>query len=206
MTQVCFDQNELRLFIFLLCAVIALMAYSYYTKKREQLSNVNLEEGLSGQQLLQRIKSLKDALYKCQMDGQMCESNLQVAQQELQKVTIQDNVLSKIYNPLIPPERIYPGGRINIASYNEYQLVGFLYDTTTQDRYPLYGRPKYPGRSEKYEYYIIDESRNKLKIPFKTRNDNELYDGDSVLVDVLGKSLTAKIYEYDAPRYNPTVF
>ena len=50
-----------------------------------------------------------------------------------------------------------------------FQQLGFIFNN--DERYPLYGRPKYSGRSDRYEYYIIDETRNRLKIPYKSKND-----------------------------------
>lgn len=106
-------------------------------------------------------------------------------------------LLNRIYNPLLPPERLYVGK--NVVS--NFQIIGYVFNDS--ERYPLFGRPKFPGRTEKWEYYIIDETRNKLKIPFKSTNDNELYDGDSVNIPTLDNNFTVKIYDYDSLRYNP---
>jgi hypothetical protein len=114
-----------------------------------------------------------------------------------------DRIRQRIIDPLEGPERTYARGRINIPAYDDYQQIGFLHNNN--ERYPLYGRPKYSGRTDKYEYYIIDESRNKLKIPIKTTNYNEIYDGDDVKVDILNNMFNAKIYDYDSIRYNPNI-
>ena len=119
----------------------------------------------------------------------------------------EDLLLNRIYNPVIPPERSYPGGRLGLHSpnqYNDYQQIGFVYND--QERYPLYGRPKYPRKLDKFEYYIIDETRNHLKIPYKSRGDNEIFDGEQIFIDVLNNTFTVKIYEYDNIRYNPDVY
>lgn len=112
-------------------------------------------------------------------------------------------LLNKIYNPLVSPDRYYPGGKLNAPSFQDYQMIGYIWNSTNDTKLPLYGRYKIPGRSEKWEYYVIDESRRGIKIPFKSKNDNELYDGDTVDVPTVGNGWKAKIYEYDQFRYNP---
>jgi hypothetical protein len=82
-------------------------------------------------------------------------------------------------------------------------MIGFLTSSTSAERYPLFGRTKYPRRSDKWEYYTIDEGRNRIKIVIKTKGDNELYDGDSLTVPELGGDFTVKLYEYSNVRYNP---
>ena len=84
-----------------------------------------------------------------------------------------------------------------------FQMIGFLTSTSSVDRYPLFGRTKFPRRSDKWEYYTIDEGRNRIKIVIKTQGDNELYDGDSLTVPELGGEFTVKLYEYSNVRYNP---
>ena len=88
-----------------------------------------------------------------------------------------------------------------MRSFDDYQMIGYVYKDN--ERYPLYGRYKYPGRSEKWEYYIIDETRNRLKIPFYSKNYDELYDGSIINVPTLGDNFMVKIYEYEDLRYNP---
>jgi hypothetical protein len=201
-SQVCVDQNKLHFYGILVGCLLALFGYVFAKNvtKIERMSNVNLQANLSKQELLAKVGTLQDALHNSQLDGQRCQTDLANAKKALLNTDVRKKVRSTFYDPLTSPERLYPGGRLNgIPAYDDYQLVGFLYDN--QDRYPLFGRPKYPGRSDKYEYYLIDESRNKLKIPFKTKNDNEIFDGDTTQIDILGKTLSAKIYEYDSPRY-----
>ncbi|NBU33959.1 hypothetical protein EB118_03070 [bacterium] len=97
------------------------------------------------------------------------------------------------------PERIYPGGRLDMPSNMDYQQIGFIFNENA--RYPLYGRPRYPGRTDKYEYYIVDQSRNRLKIPIPTNNYEELFDSDTVQVKELNSTFNIKLYEYAGLRY-----
>lgn len=172
------------------------------------MSNIQLNSHLTQDELLTKIKQLEDKLFDSKLSNQKCESNLEQTKSLLYKSTdiannnnIANVQLNRIYNPLIAPERSYSGGRFNIPAVDDYQQLGFVYNES--ERYPLFGRPKYPGRTDKYEYYIIDESRNRLKIPFKSSNDNEIYDEDSI--KILNKQYKSKIYEYDNIRYNPNL-
>lgn len=207
--EVCFQESDVKLYMFLCFVIIIYLIYIYINnvpEKNEQLSNINLNQNLTNDELQEKLKNIQDKLYASQLSEQQCQIDLfNVKQsQSSQSQISQQQLLNKIYNPLISPERIYPGGRFNTASYSDYQLIGFVYND--MERYPLYGRPKYPGKTDKYEYYIIDESRNRLKIPFKSKNDNELYTGDTINVPSIDTNLNVTIYDYDNIRYDPTVF
>jgi hypothetical protein len=174
------------------------------------MSNINLNAQLSKNELLQKLTNIQNILYKTQLSEQQCKINLNSLTEkynrdaQISDTEMKNTLLNKIYNPLVPPERIYPGGRFNTPGFTDYQLIGFIYNNT--ERYPLYGRPKYRGKSSKYEYYIIDETRNKLKIPFKSKNDEELFTGDKVNIQGIGSDFIVTIYEYDNLRYDPTIF
>jgi hypothetical protein len=174
------------------------------------MSNVQLNSHLSQDELSVKIQQLQDELYHTKLTNQKCQIDLQNSIRK-ENVQIQNNLpgqiqLNRIYNPLLGPERTYSGGRFNTPAYEEYQQLGFVYkDNSDSERYPLFGRPKYPGKTDKYEYYLIDETRNRLKIPFKSQNDNEIYDGDIINAGVLGPDFKVQIYDYDNIRYNPNV-
>jgi hypothetical protein len=173
------------------------------------MSNIELNQHLSRNELVKKITTLQDNLFDCQTTKQKCEIDLQQTSRLMQssvapQIPAQRNILlNRIYNPLQPPERTYPNGRFYSPSYEEYQQLGFIYNDN--DRFPLFGRPKYPGKTDKFEYYIIDETRNRLKIPFRSHNDNELTDGETIHIDVLNQTFNIKIYDYDSVRYNPNL-
>lgn len=204
--EVCFNESDVKLYIFLLTLILLYIFYIYFYSKnknvKESLSNIDLNDILSKDQLKQKLKDLENELYNSQLQEQKCKIELNAVVQQTSNV--QNKLLNKIYNPLVSPERIYPSGRLNMTSYSDYQLIGFIFNDT--ERYPLYGRPKYPGKTDKYEYYIIDESRNRLKIPFKSKNDNELYSGDTIDISGVGSSFNVNIYEYDTLRYDPNIY
>ena len=210
--EVCFQESEIKLYLFIFMVMIVYLLYIYFNNpKTDHMSNVDLNTGLTKDQLNEKLQKLQNELYETQVSEQKCQIELNSIKEvspQLQKYTdlnLREKLLNKIYNPLVSPDRIYPGGRFNMDSYSNYQLVGFIYNNE-EERFPLYGRPKYPGKTDKYEYYIIDESRNKLKIPFKTRNDNELNSGDTIDINGVGTGFNVTIYEYDTLRYNPNIF
>jgi hypothetical protein len=116
---------------------------------------------------------------------------------------IDSRFLEKIFNPLYPPENIIPqGGFYNKGydGYQQFQQLGFI--TNSQGQFPVYGRYKDPNRSDRYEYYTINEGRNSIKIPFSTKGNVELYSGDEVVVPELpGNDFTFKKYENEGMRY-----
>lgn len=185
MYGVCFHPMYIYIFIVLFCVII----YSYFEQKRK-LELTYLSSKLSQKE----TDELKRELEQTKIQKQ---SQLQELEKIIQPVVRQINING--------PSRLYPGGRLDLPKMDEYQLIGFVYNDTY--RFPLYGRPKYRGRSDKYEYYVVDESRNKLQIPFKTKNDNELFDNDTITIPELTNTpLQTKLYEYETIRYDPTIF
>ena len=183
--RLCIKYNYLMILVCLVIYFIFILI-----KSREQLSNVNLYNHHN----MNRIKELQNALYNTALAEQKCQSNLADSRKII--------YVSKS-NSLEGPERMYPGGRLNQNANYDYQQIGFLFNMN--ERLPLYGRPRYPGRTDKYEYYLVDESRNRIKIPLPTKNYNEIYDGDEINVDVMGQTFTAKLYDYNTLRYNPNL-
>lgn len=199
--EICLKSKDISTYLFILLLLIIFIIYIYW-KKTELLTNIDFTSNLSNKELSDKVINLQNELYNTKISEQKCQVDLALLKQSksVQK-PMTSRYLDKIYNPLVSPERIYEGRDIALSNY---QMIGFVY--TGNDRYPLYGRYKYPGRTDKYEYYIIDETRNKLKIPFKSRNDNELFDGDTIVIPELGGSYTVKIYEYETLRYNPNIY
>ena len=119
-----------------------------------------------------------------------------------------EQIRNNIYDPLVPPNRLYPGGRLNnINRFDNYQMIGFIAPVASPNmRYPLFGRYKYSGRSDRWEYYIIDESRNRIKIPIKTKNDNELYDGDNTFISELNENVQVTLYKFNDFDYRDIDF
>ena len=131
--------------------------------------------------------------------------------------------VSRMVNPLMPPERTPTGGPIPVSipsrGYpSEYQQVGVLepQDDTPQVIYkghmllPLFGRPTYPG-SHAWNYYSGNDNLATIKLPvIQGQKDclgqagcKELYDGDMVQVRGLPGTYKVQLYRMDTPRYLP---
>lgn len=131
--------------------------------------------------------------------------------------------VSRLVNPLTPPERTPAGGPVPISiptrGYpSEYQQVGVLEPqddapnmyTKGQMMLPLFGRPTYPGSSQ-WNYYSGNDSYATIKLPvLREKNDclsqngcKEIYDNDMVHVRGLPGTYKVQLYQMDAPRYYP---
>lgn len=92
-----------------------------------------------------------------------------------------------------------PGGSANSASPNRTIL-------------PLFGRQLTTNR-DRWNYYTRTDGLNPVQVPvqYKRRNcdsDNgcdEILDGESIAVPIMGQSFTANIYRYSTPRYIPVL-
>ena len=191
-TNICFKRSEFTLYMVLIICILSYFIYITYYQYKEQSEqsekSINQKQNITDLLLQSQIQSPRNETY----ESDISSKNL---------------ILNRIYNPIVAPERSYPGGRLGLHSpnqYNDYQQIGFVYNN--QERYPLYSRPKYPRKLDKFEYYIIDETRNHLKIPYKSKGDNEIFDGEQIFVDVLNNTFTVKIYDYDNIRYNPDIY
>lgn len=190
MDKICFNRSIFNIYILIILCIII---YFIYYKISSYYKNFNLK--LKEQNCQFELNLLKSI----SLNPKSTENNTQN--------TTQDIFLSKIYNPLTPPQIVYPNGTLSSSGYDayqDYQMLGYL--TGLQGQFPVFGRYKYPGRSDKMEYYTINDSRGRIKIPFKTNNFNELFDGDSIIIDELGGSYIFKKYENEQLRYNPNIY
>ena len=115
------------------------------------------------------------------------------------------------YVPINTPTLGYP---------DTFQQIGVLTTaggsdmsaTPTRTILPLFGRKLVTNRN-RWNYYTRTDGMNPVQVPvqFKRRNcdsDNgcdEIVDGDSVGVPLMGQSYTATIYRYSTPRYLPSL-
>jgi hypothetical protein len=218
MSDICFNPSTFYTYLFLLFCIILYIIFIGFPK--EHFSDTNLYSHLSKEDLIKKVDNLQKELFDIKLAEQKCQGALEATKQQISNVNggnaNGDNIrdftrqrfLNKIIDPLSPPENVYFGGSFNSPgydSYTQYQMIGYLSGDGVQ--YPVFGRDKYSGRSDKQEYYLINEGRNRIKIPFKTVNYNELYDGDSVTVPEVGsRPLIFTKYETEGVRYNPNIF
>jgi hypothetical protein len=211
MEQICFDKNYFNTYLFILTIILIYLGYYYFTHiNNDNLTKDNVKKETDNVSKDNLILELKQQLNTIQSQGQKCQQELISLKNNNDSLktnnstdSTQNRFLNKIYNPLSPPENIYPAGRLfshGYDGYMQFQMLGYL--NCPIGRYPVFGRYKYPGKTDKYEYYTIDDSRGRIKIPFKTKNYNELFDGDSINIDELG-TCTFKKYENEEFRYNP---
>jgi hypothetical protein len=211
MNQICFSQTTFLIYIFIYIFIIIFLSYCNSWSKKEQLTNVDLYGDLNKEELYTQLIQLKNKLYNCKLTNQKYEENLNYVNSQIEKNLNKSNYeakfLAKMQNPLISPDIVYPNGTLYSNSYDgykNYQMIGYL--TNENGQFPVFGRYKYPGKSDKYEYYTMNEGRNKIKIPFKTKNYNELYTDDTVNVPELGGTLIFKKYDNEQNRYDPNIF
>lgn len=102
----------------------------------------------------------------------------------------------------------------------QYQQVGVLTTaggtetsaTPTRTILPLFGRTVDTARN-RWNYYTRTDGMNPVQVPiqYKRRNcddDNgceEISDGESIGVPIMGQAFTASMYRYSTPRYLPVV-
>lgn len=212
--QICFERPTFNMYMFILVCILGYLLYFRFGTS-EKMTDIDLYANMDKDSLYKSIITMKDELFNSKLNEQKCQMTLQSLQQNQsqnvvlqQNTNIQQKLLDKIYNPLVSPESVYPGGRLNsqgFDGYNQYQMLGYL-SGGVGEQYPVFGRYKYPGKSDKFEYYTMNDSRGRIKIPFKTKNYNELYDGDQINIPDLGGNLSFKKYEVENVRYNPNNF
>lgn len=97
------------------------------------------------------------------------------------------------------PERKY----ISMNDTTLYHELGYIQGTVhLHIRMKLYGRRKYP-RSDKFEYYIVDN--NNIKISVRSKNDKELYENDIIQITGFTEPFTVHLYDVQGPRYQAIV-
>lgn len=201
MSEICFDKGTFNMYLFLLFCIIVFLFYT----SRENFSTVDLNGSLTKDQLLIKVTELQEQLFNSKLNNQLCQKELQIKTQQSGGSGSSNKFLEKIYNPLERPDIVYPGGTLRSQGYNANQMnqqLGYISNNT--GKYPIYGRYKYPGKSDKWEYYTIDDSRGRIKIPFKTKNYDELYDGDQVDIANLGNFTFTK-YDQEDIKYDPNL-
>ena len=201
MDSICFDKSTFYTYVFLLACIIIFLIYITTTKPivSEKLS-------MDDNELYKTILRLKDEINDCKNAQKEKTDDLYSRTSYKISSPTQQRFIDNMNNPLIGPEIAYPGGSFTepgYDAYENYQKLGFISNATGQ--FPIYGRQKYP-RSDKMEYYTINEGRNSVKIPLKTTNYTELYDKDPINIPELGGDSIFTKYENQGNRYNPNIF
>ncbi len=122
---------------------------------------------------------------------------LDACKRELVKKQPRNEIPIEIKSQEVYPERKYIGPIQVPASASN---IGYIFSSSLV--FPLY----LYRIDRNYYYYVIDSSRNNVKIPIENPKKIELYDGDSVTIPELGGTFTIKMYEYSGNIYNPLSF
>jgi hypothetical protein len=189
---ICLPQTN----FFIVILIFVFLCIYYYYQFQQESSNINSVTSLQQEVtfLKQEVTTLNDINNTNKMNS--ITTQLQSVKQQPYNVGNSINNNSADSNG---PSRQY------VNNYNDTQnwlVVGYLYDNLN-NRYVLYSRNLYPGNNNRKEYYTVDDSRNRIEIPFSTPNNKEIMDGDQVIVPTLTGTLTAKIYDIQQNKYNP---
>ena len=194
-SEICLPQTTFYTYLFILFCIFLMFGYVYVNRDKTK------------QELEEQVARLQEELYKMSLAEQKCRGALEVTQQQGPREYIQTRFLNKIYNPLSGTSPDYPGGSFSTPPFDgfrEFQMLGFLSGPNGQ--FPVMGRYRFSNTTDRLEYYTLNEGRNRIKIPFRTKNDNELFSGDPVNIPELGGELVFKKYEdTDGNRYDPNV-
>ena len=199
---------------------------------QQQLQKLQEQQLLQSQQSQQSKQSqqLQESIQSLQLQKKIQQLQQQI--QQVQQVQLIDPELEKrillsrrdqnvLLNDFAPPERRVPAhaypdryvkNQINIPTRgtpDSYQMLGVVLRNNTETAYNLFGRQTFPG-SNQYEYYVQGNmDGNIVKIPITIRSSREIEDGQAVNIpgtDPSKGSFKVKLYQLDAPRYNPNIF
>lgn len=202
--QVCFDSDNFLFFIGILCVLGLALVYFFRNKTFENLQN--------------QIKNISSKPINVQIIKEFDPNPQQVGPQVGPQVGHGDGVVEhvkyprELNDPYVPPQRYYDMNRLGLnlpfniptRGYDDglFQKVGFI--NSKKHRLPLFGKRMYPG-SDRWEYYVEDDSRHKNKIDITCQGNKELYDRDTVPVPGYKREFDVHIYEYSQPRYSPNI-
>jgi hypothetical protein len=101
---------------------------------------------------------------------------------------------------------------------DQYQQVGVLTapggtetsGTPTRTILPLFGRKLVTNR-DRWNYYTRTDGMNPVQVPLEYKRRkcdddvgcDEIMEGDTVSVPIMGQSYVANVYRYSVPRYIP---
>lgn len=115
------------------------------------------------------------------------------------------NTLAQDTNKIPYRKGIIPINIETKGAIPNYDQIGFIFNETSNERLPLFGRPKYIGSSQ-WEYYAKDGSRNRIPLPIDNGNDKELYDDDTITIKGVEGEHTVNLYDMEKIRYIPYIF
>ena len=213
--NVCIPKNYFIIFIFV-------FSFFTYIHSLKILNNNKIENENKYEKKLKQLDNddtESDDEIDDSNDDNYYEMDVKTGQNQVDDIFIERDK-KVINNILVAPERRLPRhayppkyfkDMINIPTRgypDNYQQMGILVRKNDEKLLKLFGRQTYPG-SNKYEYYVVDSySNSDNKIPLNVKGDRELNDTEKIDVPWLDSSrgeFDVKIFDYNAPRYNPNI-
>lgn len=109
----------------------------------------------------------------------------------VQRFYVKNRLSSSPYNLYsYRPDLIIP----SVGNAPEFRRVGIVFDRErTERKFPLFGRPTYPG-GNRFDYYVLDDTMHTNPLPLVNHNGLELVTGNTVRVQ--GYPNTFHVYVY----------
>ena len=166
-------------------------------KQREQEEEIKYTKQELEKKRAQKEYAEQDIDILLKRDTDAVENKFKPPERRLPRHSYPKESLKRLINV---PTRGYP---------DNYHNIGMLVRKNDEKILKLFGRQKFPG-SNQWEYYIIssDSGHSITKIPLKIPGNKELTNNDTIAVPWLDQSkgkFNIKIFDYDAPRYIPSV-
>lgn len=219
--QVCFRSNHFLLFLLVVaCLLVWALILKNNQEMKEVVSPQIIEVPKGPEVLVKKEPEEIDIPEQLRINAPFLNRNVHIV--PTPELPISDRPVvehvkypRELNDPYLPPHRYYesyinPNLPINIPTQpyiDTFQKVGFVVSKDNSSlRLPLFGKPKYARNTDKWVYYVLDNTPNKNKIWVESnRNDNELCSGDDVIVPTFDDNFEAHIYDYAYPRYNPHI-
>ncbi len=201
--------------------IILIFVFSFFTyiHSLKMLKSNNEEKNNNYEQRLRNLESNETESDNEVSENDYYEMDVKTGSNQADDIFIERDK-KVINNILVAPERRLPRhayppkyfkDMINIPTRgypDNYQQMGILVRKNDEKLLKLFGRQTYPG-SSKYEYYVVDSySNSDNKIPLNVNGDRELNDKEKIDIPWLDSSrgeFDVKIFDYNAPRYNPNI-
>jgi len=201
--------------------IILIFVFSFFTyiHSLKMLKSNNEEKNNNYEQRLRNLESNETESDNEVSENDYYEMDVKTGSNQADDIFIERDK-KVINNILVAPERRLPRhayppkyfkDMINIPTRgypDNYQQMGILVRKNDEKLLKLFGRQTYPG-SSKYEYYVVDSySNSDNKIPLNVKGDRELNDKEKIDIPWLDSTrgeFDVKIFDYNAPRYNPNI-
>lgn len=205
---ICIENYTFIFFIFLLLTVLFFM-YIKYNKNLKNGDNIYLDNTKN----YNNCDSCKNKNCHC--------NSLHISNHENLNKDIYNDVLLNPYTAPMRDDRIFNNNNnsnfkipINIPTQSfdtNYRQIGILTRVNGPETIlPLLGRPLFSNR-DKWNFYTMNDKNNMIKLPITFKNKSctsqqgcdNIYNGDTVLVEGYNDIFRATIYDNNTMQYIP---